>query len=134
MNELIIIYIIILILFLSLGGNIGSILKNANLPSVYPPNYLFGLAWTILFLLFIVYLYRVSDTLQWIGLFYFTFVLAWTPLFVNTKSFAVAFYYLLFITCLTISLLILSKEWILIPQLLWVSFATYLSYELYKLN
>jgi tryptophan-rich sensory protein len=132
--ESLIIYVIILVLFLSLGGNIGSILKNATLPSIYPPNYLFGLAWSILFLLFIIFLYRVSDTLQWIGIIYFTLVLAWTPLFVNTKSFAVAFYYLLFITFLTILLLVLSKEWILIPQLIWVSFATYLSYELYKLN
>lgn len=141
MNISILIYIAILIVLLSIGGSINTVTSTLILPSFYPPTYLFGLAWTILFFIFGIFLYYASDPLQYIGIIYFTLVLLWTPLFVRTKSTAVGFYYLLFIVILTIILYSVSitvyshpYSWLLIPQLLWTSFATVLSYSMYKLN
>ena len=134
MFVIIITYILVIFLFLTFGGSIRSVLQNATFPSFYPPGSLIGITWFILFLLFIIYLYQVPEPLKWIGILYYILVLAWTPIFVSSKSFRVAFYYLLFVWCLTILLFILSKSWILIPQFIWISFATYLSFRLYQLN
>jgi tryptophan-rich sensory protein len=136
----IIIYIIIVILLTSFGGNIRNVTSTLQLPSIYPPVYLFGLIWTILFVIFGIFLYHATQSLQVIGIVYFTLVLLWTPLFVNTKSTAVGFYYLLLVVILTIALLVFSiidshpYWWLLIPQLLWTSFATVIAFLLYRLN
>ena len=134
-------YIFIVILLISLGGNVNSVTKSLTLPSFYPPTYLFGLVWTILFILFGIFIYNAPDSLQLIGIFYFTLVLLWTPLFVYTKSTAIGFYYLLFIVLCTIGLFYMSLHnysysysWLLIPLFIWTSFATIISYSLYRLN
>jgi benzodiazapine receptor len=134
-------YIIIVFALISLGGNINSVTSNLVLPSFYPPVSLFGTVWFLLFILFGFFLYYATDSLQLICIAYFTIVLLWTPLFVYTKSTAVGFYYLFFIVLLTIILLYMSIKtyphpyyWLLIPQLIWTSFATIIAYSLYKLN
>jgi len=134
-------YIIIVIVLISIGGNINSVINPLVLTSFYPPVYLFGLVWTILFIIFGFFLYYSPDSLQIIDIIYFTLVLLWTPLFVYSKSTAIGFYYLLFIVILTLLLLYISiysyshpYPWLLIPQLLWTSFATIIAYSLYKLN
>jgi len=139
--NIILLYVIILLLLLSLGGNINKVTTSLIKPSIYPPNYLFGLMWSILFIIFPIFLYYSSYSLQIIGLVYFSLVLLWTPLFSYTESTLVGFIYLLFVFILTILLLTLSitvyhnpYSWLLIPQLLWVGFATLISYFLYKLN
>jgi tryptophan-rich sensory protein len=140
MNVTILLYSIIVIVLVVLGGNVNTVTSGLQLPSVYPPTYLFGLVWTILFFIFGIFLYYATDTLQFIGIIYFTFVLLWTPLFVHTKSTSIGFYYLVFIVILTIVLYILSityshpYPWLLIPQVVWILFATILSYLLYKIN
>ncbi len=138
--NILVLYIIILLLLLSIGGNVNTVTSSLTLPSFYPPTYLFGLVWTILFIIFGFFLYFAPETLKIIGVIYFTLVLLWTPLFVYSKSTAVGFYYLLAIVILTLVLGILSityshpYSWLLIPQLLWTSFATAVAYSLYKLN
>ena len=140
MNITILLYSIIVITLVLLGGNVKTVTSGLQLPSIYPPAYLFGLIWTILFFIFGIFLYYATDPLQYIGIIYFIFVLLWTPLFVRTKSIAVGFYYLAFIVILTIILYILTIKyshpypWILIPQVVWILFATILSYLLYKIN
>jgi tryptophan-rich sensory protein len=140
MNLIILLYSIIVVILVLLGGNVNTVTSGLKLPSIYPPTYLFGLVWTILFFIFGIFLYYATDPLQYIGILYFTFVLLWTPLFVRTKSTVVGFYYLVFIIILTIILYILSityshpYPWILIPQSVWILFATILSYLLYKIN
>lgn len=142
MNINIILYIIIVIVLVAIGGNVNKVTSELLIPSIYPPTYLFGLVWTILFFIFGIFLYYAegSVSLQRIGVIYFTLVLLWTPLFVYTKSTAVGFYYLLLLSILTILLYIMSftyshtYSWLLIPQILWIFFATILAYSLYKLN
>jgi benzodiazapine receptor len=131
----ILLYVIILILLTSLGGNVSTVLNNARLPTWYPPGYLFGLVWFTLFILFGVFLATAIDTTyQWLGLAFYILTLAWTPIFVYSRSFAVGFYYLFFIWVLTIAFIVYTKSLWLIPQLIWVTIATSLSYSLYRLN
>jgi benzodiazapine receptor len=141
MDLYIVVYILVVLIGISIGGNINNVTSTLTLPSFYPPTYLFGLVWTILFFIFGIYLYYASAELQIIGIIYFALVLAWTPLFVNSKSTAVGFYYLLLVVLLTISLFFVSVKqyahpypWLLVPQFLWTSFATIIAYELYRLN
>ena len=139
-NIYILLYIFVVIIGVSAGGNIGNVTSTLTLPSFYPPTYLFGLVWTILFFIFGIYIYYASTELQIIGIIYFALVLAWTPLFVYTKSTAVGFYYLLLVVLLTVALFFVSIKyshpysWLLIPQFIWTSFATTISYFLYRLN
>jgi benzodiazapine receptor len=140
MEQIVLIYTILLFLLLSISGGIGSVTSTLTLPSFYPPTYLFGIVWPILFVLFGIYLYYAPESLHIIGLIYYALLLLWSPLFANTGSTAVGFFYLFFILLLTIALLILSitnshpYSWILLPQLVWISFATLISYYLYKDN
>jgi tryptophan-rich sensory protein len=131
----------VVLIGISVGGRINNVTSTLTLPSFYPPTYLFGLAWTILFFIFGIFLYYASTELQIIGIIYFALVLAWTPLFVYSKSTAVGFYYLFLVVLLTISLFFVSEKqyahpypWLLVPQFLWTSFATIIAYELYRLN
>lgn len=132
-----IIYILLLIIlsFSFSGGSINSVVNQANRPSFYPPGYLIGLVWFILFILFGIFLYTASDeSYQYLGLLFYTLTLLWTPLFVYSKSFAVGFYYILFIWFLTIAFLVYTKSLLLLGQMIWITFATILAYSLYKIN
>lgn len=141
---LVLLYTIIVIVIVISGGDIRTFIDKFKLPYFYPPNYLFGLVWSILFIIFGIYIYYAPLSLQIIGVIYFTLVLLWTPIFVKSKSLAVGFYYLLFIDIITIAFIISAfyirdsnlkyLPYILVPQLCWVSFATIIAYSLYSLN
>lgn len=131
----IIIYVLILILLNYVGGNVNTILDSAILPPWYPPGYVFGIVWFVLFILFGVFLAKADRTeYQWIGLVFYALTLAWTPFFVYSRSYAVGFYYLFFIWVSTILFIIYTKSPWLIPQVIWITIATLLSYSLYRLN
>lgn len=134
-------YILILILLLLVGGDITEVSKPLDKPHFYPPEYLFGIVWSILFIIFGIFIYYAPKKLQIISIIYFALVLFWTPIFVYSGSTDIGFYYLLFILLLTAVLVYLSiykyyysYSWLLIPQVIWISFATALSYSLYSLN
>lgn len=129
-----VLYVCILILLLSLGGNIQEVIKGATLPWFYPPGWIFGLVWTTLFALFFVVLAQASNVQRVIGLVYFALVLTWTPVFVYTKRFDFSFYYLLFVLILTIAFGLYVQSWYFVPQMIWITLATGLSFGLYYLN
>lgn len=128
------VYICIVILFTWKGGNVNSVTINATLPWFYPPNWVFGLVWMTLFILFFVVLSQATDTQRYIGLVYYALVLAWTPIFVYSKNYAVGFYYLLFLLALTIVFTWYVKSWYMVPQVIWITIATILAWSLYALN
>ncbi len=134
-------YVFILIFLLLVGGDITKVSDSLEKPSFYPPGYLFGIIWPILFIIFGIFIYYAPKELQVISIIYFALVLLWTPIFVYSESTAAGFYYLAFVLLLTAVLVYLSLykysysySWMLIPQVLWISFATLLSYSLYTLN
>lgn len=140
------------------AGFIGSIFTTPSIPSWYatldkpsfnPPNWLFAPVWTTLFILMGIAVFliwrkglkkkEVKNALL-IFLFQLIFNTLWSFLFFKFHS---PFWALVDIAVLWVLILLsLVKFWkinkaagmLLIPYLLWVSFASILNYFIYKLN
>lgn len=114
-----------------------------NKPSFAPPNWLFGPVWTILYTLIGISLYLI-----WVNkkgslkLFFFHLFLnaIWSPIFFGMKNLGLAFVVILL---MDITLVIIIKKFykinkvaalILIPYLLWISFASLLNFSIWRLN
>ncbi len=118
-----------------------------NKPSFSPPDWLFGSVWLILYLMMGVALYlnwikkskqaKCNVRLFFIHLF---FNLIWTPIFFGAKNLFLALIIIIIIWVLIV--VMIFKFWkvnkvsslLLIPYLLWVTFATLLNYSIWKLN
>lgn len=120
-----------------------------NQPALSPPAWLFPVVWSILYILMGIasYLVYVSDAsedakgrallLYGVQLFFNFF---WSIIFFNFKTYLFAFIWLLVLWVLIIltirSFYKISKPaaYLLIPYLLWVTFAAYLNFGVYILN
>ncbi|MCX8202360.1 MAG: tryptophan-rich sensory protein [Candidatus Micrarchaeota archaeon] len=117
-------------------------------PSFNPPNWIFGPVWSFLYLLIGISFYliwkekEISKNLSIYKYFFIQLVLntSWSLVFFGLKN---IFFALLLIIVLWFSILltILSfykvsriSAYLLIPYLIWVSFATILNYYVYILN
>ena len=118
-------------------------------PSFSPPNWLFGPAWITLYILMGISVYLVWQKLEqnekakgvlwlfWVHLF---FNAIWSIIFFGLQNPGLAFINIIIIWLLIIALMI--KFWkinhwatyLLIPYLLWVSFASVLNYFIWYLN
>lgn len=118
---------------------------NINKPSFNPPSWIFAPVWTLLYLMMGIALGKIwnknpkdSSQLILFGCQFF-FNLLWSPLFFHFHRIDLALY--------DISLLWLSLSWLLIlarkeriifmlllPYLLWVSFAFFLNWTIFQLN
>ena len=140
------------------AGFIGSIFTTASIPTWYttlekpsfnPPNWLFGPVWTILFILmgisaFLVWRVRLSEPNVRIALIIFIIQLIlnafWSVAFFGLRS-PIAGLIVIVILWVAILLTILSSAKVsitagilLIPYILWVSFASILNAAIYVLN
>lgn len=114
-------------------------------PAIYPPGYLFGLVWTVLYIMMGVSLYfiteRTKEKLPYI-LFGAQLVLNffWTLIFFQLQSIPLAILEILLLWGLLLwTILIFRKHsniaaYLLIPYILWVTFATILTISIYLLN
>lgn len=145
--------LIISILICEFAGIIGSIFTSRSVtewyptlvkPSINPPSWIFAPVWTILFLLMGISLYLVWNKKNKIALIFFSIQLGlnilWSIIFFGLKSPLFAF---IEIILLWVSILItiikfykISKNaaYLLIPYLLWVTFAAILNFLIFKLN
>jgi translocator protein len=141
-----------------LAGFIGSIFTVAAIPTWYitlqkpslnPPNWLFGPVWIMLYALMGVSVYLIWQKIEeqqrvksvvrlfWIHLF---FNAIWSIIFFGFQNPGLAFVNIVIIWLLIIVLIVKFgkiNKWaacLLIPYLLWVSFASYLNYSIWKLN
>lgn len=120
-----------------------------NKPSWNPPNYLFGPAWTTLYILMGYAFYRIwvskggSEMKNWaIVLFVVQLVLNffWSFIFFKQHNLGWAFVEIiamwLAILCTIIAFSKIDKPaaWLLVPYISWVSFATILNYTIWQLN
>lgn len=141
-----------------LAGIIGSLFTtssmptwyvNLNKPSFNPPNWIFGPVWITLYILMGISVYLVwqeveknkesekATNLFWIHLI---FNASWSIIFFGLKNPALAFIDIIIILVFIIILMV--KFWkinkystyLLVPYLLWVSFATVLNYSIWVLN
>ena len=153
----------ILILFSSiiicqLAGIIGSVFTtssipgwyaNINKPSFNPPNWVFAPVWTTLYLLMGISLYLIwrnglSDKNVKIAFIVFIFQLVlnalWSILFFGLQSPFLAFIEIVFLwIAILISIILFFRisriaAYLLIPYILWVSFASVLNFSIWRLN
>lgn len=118
-------------------------------PPLSPPMWLFPIVWSILYIMMGIasYLVCASDKpkrKKELALVYYAIQLAfnfgWSIIFFNIANYLAAFVWLcilwLFILLTMIQFFSVDKRagWLLLPYLLWVSFAGYLNYGVYILN
>ncbi|GIK84008.1 MAG: TspO and MBR [Patescibacteria group bacterium] len=137
---------------------VGSFVTNPSLPGWYeslnkpelnPPNWLFAPVWTTLYFLMGISLYLVwsSDSKSKIKrpailLFFVHLALnsLWSFVFFDWLDISLALLVIITIWLLIVLLMILFSRinklasYLLIPYLVWVSFATYVNFEFWRLN
>jgi len=120
-----------------------------NKPSFNPPNWLFAPVWTTLYILMGIaagIIWNKGSYHKWVktALYHFIFQLifnaAWSFVFFGMRSPGYALLVIIFL----LILIVLTIKWfriinrtaalLLIPYLLWVSFATILNYSIWVLN
>lgn len=145
-------YIISIFICLS-AGLVGSVFTtpaipgwyaNLNKPSFSPPNSLFAPVWTILFILMGISLALIYNKKNKVAVRIFAVQLIlntfWSILFFGLKSPGLAFVEIIFLWLAIILTIIkfykISKPaaYLLFPYLLWVSFASFLNFTVYRLN
>lgn len=151
LNKLNLIKLFLAIVICESAGLIGSLFTFSAIPTWYatlnkpffsPPNFVFGPVWTTLYFLMGVSLYLVwmkkkSLTIFWIQLF---FNVTWSLVFFGLKNPLLAFINIIFLWTaifLTIKHFFrISKlaAYLLVPYLLWVSFASILNLAIVILN
>lgn len=153
-----IIKLLISIVVCQAAGFIGSIFTTPNIPTWYatlrkpsftPPNWLFAPVWTTLFLLmgisaYLVWRYGLSNSRVRIALLIFIVQLIvnilWSLVFFGLKSplagffVIIALWLLILLTIIHFSNISITAGILLIPYILWVSFASVLNFMLWRLN
>lgn len=152
-----------LTLFLSIliclsAGAIGTIFTFSAIPTWYaalnkpvfsPPNYLFGPVWTILYILMGISVYliytkglktkKVRDAIYLFGIQLILNAI-WSPIFFGLKNTLLALFVIIamwiyiFRTILAFEKIERKAALLLVPYILWVSFATILNFSVWFLN
>jgi translocator protein len=135
-----------------IGGlltDIGPWYRNLRKPSWQPPDWLFGPAWTV-----ILGLAAWGAVLSWNGaqsdqerttlvILYavnFVFHLLWSPLFFKWKRPDLALIEVIFLwgsvlaMCIGLRPMSVVASWLIVPYLVWVSFASFLNLAIVRLN
>jgi len=117
-------------------------------PSWTPPSWLFGPVWTLLYLLMAISLYLVwskgvtKKTKTALNLFFVQLGLnlIWSLLFFGLANFwsayleVVALWIFIFLTIKNFRKISSTAAWLMVPYLLWVSFASFLNLAVAMLN
>jgi tryptophan-rich sensory protein len=119
-----------------------------NKPSWNPPSWLFGPVWTTLYVMMGVSAWLVWRKGGWksmkgpLSLFVFQWVLnaIWTPLFFGIHRPDLAFFEIILLWAAIVATIVVFwkisrvASILLLPYLLWVSFASFLNFTIWKLN
>ncbi len=119
-------------------------------PPLSPPAFLFPIVWTALYILMGISsarIYELKSTNKikvTDALYYYASSLAvnfsWSIIFFNLKAFLLAFIWIILLLFLIIKSVLEYKKldslaaYLQIPYIIWVSFATYLTFGIYLLN
>lgn len=144
-NLIILIFITLIISFLSMN-KIDNWYLNLNKSSLSPPGYIFGIAWTILYILMSTSVWIIWEKEKKITLPIILYIiqiilnLAWSPIFFKYHQINIALFLILFIWMLVFTIIVLfysinkTASLLLMPYLIWLSFAFYLNYYVVKNN
>jgi benzodiazapine receptor len=120
-----------------------------NKPAFSPPNYLFGPVWTLLYILMGIALYliwkkglKTKKVRNALSLFEIQLVLnlIWSPVFFGLKNILLALGIIIVLwiyilkTILAFAKIDKKASYLLIPYILWVSFAAVLNFSVWVLN
>lgn len=120
-----------------------------NKPPLSPPGWIFPAVWTLLYALmgfasWLVYISEASQPRKKRALILYALQLAvnfiWPLIFFKAMWYLVAFFWLLLLWLLVIACTVRfycirrSAAWLLLPYILWLSFAAYLNLGVYLLN
>ena len=141
---------------ITIGGIIGSLTKSQitiwysilNKSTLTPPNYVFPIAWTILYGLigtcgWLIWNSQTSSKIKTIkNLYIIQLILnwSWSPIFFNYHSIGIAMIILCLMDIIIGSIIYLTTlnlqlvSILMIPYLLWITFATYLNYYIWVYN
>ncbi|SQC07712.1 TspO/MBR family protein [Clostridium perfringens] len=149
---------LIISLLITLGGGyvIGKFIKESvqvystlNKPWFSPPAIVFPIVWTILYILMAIAAYRIflrhkqgekTKSSLWFYIIQLVLNFAWSIIFFNFKLYGLAFIeliiLLIFIVITTIKFLKFDKiaGILMIPYIIWVSFAGVLNFFVWMLN
>ncbi len=117
-------------------------------PPLSPPGIVFPIVWGILFALMgigaaRIYLEPPSAARKrslWIFAVQLTFNFFWSIIFFNLQAFGFALIWLVLLWLLILAMILAFREvdplaaWLQLPYLLWVSFALYLNFAVWRLN
>jgi len=145
-----ILFVPIPLLLGSLIGNIGrpdGWYKKLKKPDFNPPNYIFPIVWTILYLMigisFFLALRKTNDITYWIlPILHLLLNFSYSPMFFYFRELLLSSILttLILITAFLViyQFSILDKSlisiYLLIPYVIWLSFANYLSWSIYLIN
>ena len=141
------------------AGVIGSVFTASSIPTWYaslekpffnPPNWLFGPVWITLYTLMGISLYLVWNTQRqakkkdyfpvWLFLLHLVVNAAWSIIFFGAQNLLAGMITIVILLILIVQLIKLfypiqkNAAFLLIPYLVWVSFATLLNFSLLLLN
>ncbi len=117
-------------------------------PDIVPPGWVFGLVWTILYVLMgfalamILHARGARDRALALGLFALQLVLnlAWTPLFFAAHQVTLALVLIVVLLGIAIWMTFVVARvrklaaWLFVPYLVWLSFAAILNFQLDRMN
>jgi len=114
-------------------------------PSFNPPNWVFAPVWTLLYLAMAVAAWRVHrvagwGTAVWLWIAQLVANGLWTPLFFGLHRIDLALIDIVVLDALVLATIVafLRKDrvagWLLVPYLAWTSFATALTFAIWRLN
>lgn len=125
------------------------VFETINKPYLSPPGWVFPVVWTILYILmgiasYIVLTsgqsqYKINTALA-VYLIQLAFNFVWPIIFFNAQKYLLAFVWLIVLWVLILITTVLfgniskTAGKLMIPYLLWVTFAGYLNYSIYMLN
>ena len=123
--------------------NTGTTWYQSIRPSITPPNFVFPIAWTILFILIVISLYFVwtnsknkkeKKQVAWVFAINLILNILWSFLFFDQKLLSLAFTEIIIMWISILAMIIISRKinktaaWLLVPYLLWVAFASILNF------
>lgn len=131
----------------ALGGPGSPWFQSLTKPAIYPPSWLFGVVWPLLFTLLGVALYLVWRTDHpsrrlALGLFVaqMAFNVVWTPVFFRAQNLAIALGVIVALLALAVPTAVAFGRierragLLVVPYLLWVTFAALLNYRFLAVN
>jgi translocator protein len=149
--------LIVCVMISELAGIIGGLATASSVrtwyvnlvkPSFNPPSWVFGPVWTLLYALmggalFLVWQKRTFSGARLAFIVFFVQLILntlWSLIFFGLKNPGFAFFEIIFLWLAILATMILFYRvdprtlWLLLPYLLWVSFASFLNYSIWRLN